>query len=130
MKQNTRNRTYIAIRIHEHNNKNTQFTKLNSIYCPIWVKLRAVQEVWSYYRSTSVNLAKFYQGRPRFLIAVNWIILHMRRAACDMHHANNTLCRSRISPFVILWEPSPTVVQPVICTMRTTLCAGHGFHQL
>ena len=29
MKQNTQNRTYITIRIHKHNNKNTQFTKLN-----------------------------------------------------------------------------------------------------
>jgi hypothetical protein len=29
MKQNIQNRTYITIRIHKYNNKNTQFTKLN-----------------------------------------------------------------------------------------------------
>ena len=29
IKQNAQNRTYITIRIHKHNNKNTQFTKLN-----------------------------------------------------------------------------------------------------
>ena len=28
-KQNMQNRTYITVRIHKHNNKNTQFTKLN-----------------------------------------------------------------------------------------------------
>jgi len=28
MKQNTQNRTHITIRIHKHNNKNTQFTIL------------------------------------------------------------------------------------------------------
>ena len=29
VKQNTQNRTYVTIRIHKRNNKNTQFTKLN-----------------------------------------------------------------------------------------------------
>jgi len=45
MKQNTQNRTYITIRIinititiHTHNNKNTQFTKLN----------RSIQNIQAY----------------------------------------------------------------------------------
>ena len=31
MKQNTQNRIYITMRVYKHDNKNTQFTKLNRI---------------------------------------------------------------------------------------------------
>jgi hypothetical protein len=49
MKQNTQNITYITIRIHKHNNKNTQFTKLNRSIQNILTALNTYKRAYKTY---------------------------------------------------------------------------------
>ena len=51
MKQNTQNRTYVTIRIHKHNNKNTQLTKLNNLWGREPWQRAAVRSAWQTVRS-------------------------------------------------------------------------------
>jgi len=66
MKQITQNRTYITIRIHKHNNENTQFTKSN----------RSVQNIQPYIQGIYARavvyslLSLLFEARPYVCVCV------------------------------------------------------------